>query len=214
MDGRCGLTGTLTGGGTLYISIPYVRSDFKGNWSAFAGWLDISGSNFRCGNSAGYPKSRLHFNSGASLQNRVSSTPTIPIGELSGDAGSAVTAPGGNDGIDVIWRVGGLNTSATFDGTIANGVGLIKEGSGSWTLTGNNTYTRGTTVNGGTLLVNNTAGSGTGSGAVTVASGGALGGSGSIARSGNGGGRRKAGAQRHVDHQQQPGFERQLGLAV
>jgi autotransporter-associated beta strand protein len=171
----------LTGGGTLYISIPYVRSDFKGNWSAFTGWMDISGSNFRCGNSAGYPKARLHFNSGASLQNRVSGTPTIPIGELSGDAGSAIVAPGGNDGIDAIWRVGGLNSSATFDGTIANGVGLIKEGSGSWTLAGNNTYTRGTTVNGGTLLVNNTAGSGTGSGAVTVASGGALGGSGSIA---------------------------------
>ena len=57
----------------------------------------------------------------------------------------------------------------------------MKDGSGTLTLTGNNIYTGGTTVNGGTLLVNNTAGSGTGSGAVTVNNAGTtLGGTGTI----------------------------------
>ena len=58
---------------------------------------------------------------------------------------------------------------------------LIKDGSGTLTLTGTNTYTGGTAVNGGTLLVNNTTGSGTGTGAVTVTNAGTtLGGTGTI----------------------------------
>ena len=65
---------------------------------------------------------------------------------------------------------------------IPAGSTLTKDGSGTLTLTGNNIYTRGTTVNGGTLLVNNTAGSGTGTGTVTVNNAGStLGGTGTIA---------------------------------
>ena len=60
---------------------------------------------------------------------------------------------------------------------VANGSTLTKDGSGTLTLTGSDTFTRGTTVNGGTLLVNNTAGSG----AVTVNNAGTtLGGTGTI----------------------------------
>ena len=70
----------------------------------------------------------------------------------------------------------------TYSGTMsqANGFGLIKTNTGTFTLTGANTYGLGTTVNGGTLLVNNTVGSGTGSGAVTVNTGGSLGGTGTV----------------------------------
>jgi autotransporter-associated beta strand protein len=57
---------------------------------------------------------------------------------------------------------------------------LAASHAGSLTLSGPNTYSGGTEVNGGTLLVNNTSGSGTGTGAVTVGSGGRLGGTGSI----------------------------------
>lgn len=64
-----------------------------------------------------------------------------------------------------------------------NNLGLIKNGSGTFTLAkaSGNTYTNGTTINGGTLLVNNTTGSGTGTGDVNVNSGGTLGGTGIIA---------------------------------
>ncbi len=76
------------------------------------------------------------------------------------------------------------NSSAyTFSGLLGNGGGnldLTKSGSGVLTLSGNNPYANGTTIDGGTLLVNNTSGSGTGTGDVTVNSGGTLGGKGII----------------------------------
>jgi len=68
--------------------------------------------------------------------------------------------------------------SGTLSGSY--GGGLIKEGAGALSATGNNTYLGETWVTAGTLLVNNTAGSGTGSGAVTVSAGGTLGGNGTI----------------------------------
>ncbi len=180
-DGRSTMSGSLTGAGTLNAYSPYVRTDFSGNWSSFTGQINATGGNFRVGNANGYPLARLNVGSAASLQNRISGTPTIPVGELSGDDGATISASGSNDGLSVLWRVGGRHTTATFAGTIKDSIGLIKEGTGAWNLTGANTYSSGTTVNGGTLLVNNAAGSGTGTGTVTVNSGGALGGGGAIA---------------------------------
>ena len=55
---------------------------------------------------------------------------------------------------------------------------LIKEGSGKWTLAGNNTYTGTTTVNGGALIVNGNQSAATGTMKVNAA--GTLAGSGSI----------------------------------
>jgi len=69
-------------------------------------------------------------------------------------------------------------------GVISNPSGsmpVTKLGTGTWILSGANTYNNGTTVtNAGTLLVNNTSGSGTGSGAVSVATNATLGGIGMI----------------------------------
>ncbi len=84
--------------------------------------------------------------------------------------GSAVTVNGTGDTL-ISGNVSGM-------GSVSD---LIKEGSGTLTLTGTNTYSGGTAVTGGTLLVNNAAGSGTGTGAVAVSgSGTTLGGTGII----------------------------------
>jgi autotransporter-associated beta strand protein len=80
--------------------------------------------------------------------------------------------------------LGGTTAGNVITGVISNGtatsVNLSKSNTSTWAISGNNTYTGGTVVNGGTLLVNNTAGSGTGTAAVTVNSGGTLGGTGTI----------------------------------
>lgn len=66
-------------------------------------------------------------------------------------------------------------------------VALTKIGSGSWQLSGANTYTGGTTVTTGSLFANNTTGSATGTGAVSVGSGGTLRGTGTITPTGTNG---------------------------
>jgi fibronectin-binding autotransporter adhesin len=53
---------------------------------------------------------------------------------------------------------GGDNTSTTFSGVIQDGAGvtgLTKVGTGTFTLTGANTYTAGTTISAGTLQIGN-----------------------------------------------------------
>jgi autotransporter-associated beta strand protein len=62
--------------------------------------------------------------------------------------------------------------SATFEGAISGPGSVVKDGTGTWILSGANTYTGGTIVDGGTLLVNGS------TGAVTVNAGGTLGGTG------------------------------------
>jgi fibronectin-binding autotransporter adhesin len=82
----------------------------------------------------------------------------------------------------------GLNTFAPVlaDGASGDPTSLNKSGSGTWVITGDNTYTGGTTVAGGTLYANNST-SATGTGAVTVSGSGTLAGLGRIAPTGSNG---------------------------
>lgn len=105
-------------------------------------------------------------------------------------AGDVVASnSGGGNGIKILALEGG---NAIINGDIKDGgpggatIALTKDGIGTWTLSGRNTYSGPTVVNGGTLLVNNTLGSGTGSGDVNVNSGiglTTLGGTGTISGS-------------------------------
>ncbi len=74
-------------------------------------------------------------------------------------------------------------------GGIISGVtrSLTKAGAGTLTLSGQNTYSGGTTVSSGKLLLTNSGGSGTGSGAVNVSIGATLGGNGFIVTAANAG---------------------------
>jgi autotransporter-associated beta strand protein len=87
---------------------------------------------------------------------QVTGRPNIPIGELADDGSGVLddaTVSTGGAGVTVNWMVGGLNTSTNFGGTVENTVGLIKVGTGTWTLTGPNiTYTGPTIVSNGTMV--------------------------------------------------------------
>src|SRR5204862_2904992 len=66
---------------------------------------------------------------------------------------------------------GANNSTTQFDGLIAGAGGLIKSGTGKFTLTAANTYTGGTSVTGGTLSISNDNQLGGAAGGVTLNSG-------------------------------------------
>src|SRR5262249_10318122 len=90
------------------------------------------------------------------------------IKDLSGVAGSTITL--GSNTLAV-----GTANSTTFAGSITGDGGLVKQGTGTLTLSGASTYLGGTTVNAGKLVVNGSLVS-----TVTINSGGMLGGTGTI----------------------------------
>ena len=171
-DRRCTLTGSLIGSGTLNFYIPYVRTEFNGNWAGFTGVINFTtdgdGGHFRILNSAGYSNAVVNLASGIYAYH-LSGT-AVSIGALSGGAGSTLNG--------TPWTVGAKNTNTTFAGSITGSSSITKVGSGTWTLTGSNYYTGVTTVNAGTLLINgNSAGA---SSTLIVNSGATLGGTGII----------------------------------
>ncbi len=179
----------VTGSGTLNFNVDYVRGDIGGDWSGYAGTLNIRSTtgtpnagttdDFRVASATGFVTTRLAIATNVFMYSRTTAGATIPIGEFSAAVGSFVSAGGGSSaGVQnaVTWRVGGLNSDATnaaiFQGTTA----LIKEGNGNWTLTGASTQTGATTVNGGTLTLN-----GSFNGSPLTINGGTLSGNGVIA---------------------------------
>ncbi len=160
---RGDVNSVLTGGGILNFTVTYTRGNVGGDWSGFTGWLNLrskggASDDFRVNSATGFPKARVNLGAGVSLYNLVAGA-IIPVGELSGDPASylPIGSTGTGGAQPAIWRVGLLNTSTNFDGIIADATGIIKDGLGSWTLTGANTYSGVTAVTNGTLVLANDA---------------------------------------------------------
>ncbi|MGV3661362.1 MAG: beta strand repeat-containing protein [Prosthecobacter sp.] len=156
--------GTYINGGTLTVGT-------GGTLGATTGSLAVNNSNTGAGT--------------AVVLNLATAADTT-VGSLSG---TLATPSSGSNTATINTQTGRTFTinqtaAGTYAGTIA-GSGSVTLGSlstNTLTLTGANSYTGTTTVNGGTLEVNNTTGSGTGTGDVTLNNPGSkLSGSGSIA---------------------------------
>jgi fibronectin-binding autotransporter adhesin len=176
--------GSITGTGAVIQR--GTGSWVMSNNSTYSGATTIEFGTLIAGSTNGLsPNSDHTVNPGAILQINGRS-PTIKSLAGGGTLDNSSTTAG-------TLTVAGDATNTVFSGTVSNtGTGLlsiVKSGTGTLALTGNNTYGGTTAVNGGTLLVNGQTGvnSGTGTGAVTVnggaAAGGTLGGSGRIAGS-------------------------------
>jgi len=179
----------LTGGGTLNVTVEYVRDYFSGDWSAFTGRINVSApasgayyttGDFRIDNPKGYANAAI-FLSSVNMYNINANGQTTDIGELGGNSTAFIGAGGSSN---PTWRVGARNTTNTYAGVIADAgvTSLTKIGTGMLILSGiNNSYSGATTVSGGILNVINTNGTATGFGSVTIANGGTLAGNGIVA---------------------------------
>ncbi|MFT3753252.1 MAG: hypothetical protein QM800_10390 [Paludibacter sp.] len=128
-------------------------------------------------------KAKLHLGANTRLVRQYNensnNADSILIGELSGDAGSRIEA-GFVDGRYFKYVIGGLNTDAVFNGEVgaftksytaatdttvavtsyaANGVGITKSGTGTWTFNGNFNFPTGAkgsqvNVRGGKFIIN------------------------------------------------------------
>lgn len=167
-------SGTVTKTGAGYIGLwndTDTIKDFTGLVDVQVGTLGSNGNGWQ--NSAGLMD--LNVASAAFFDMR---TQNVKINRLTGSGTiySSFSAP--------TLILGNNNGSASFSGTITNGLGLTKSGAGTQILTGANTYTGSTSITGGTLLVNNSTGSGVGTGDLVI-NGGTLGGSGFLGLAGN-----------------------------
>lgn len=161
-DSRCENRIKLFGKGTLKIYVPWIRSNFTGDWSAFEGTVEPSNPDnwFTLDNSYGMPKGTLNIPERTTVNNTAK---PYSIGKVTGRG----TLSGDNN----TWRIGSLNEDFSFPGKIeGEGTQLVKTGTGKMTLTGIHTFTGSCTVQEGTLLINNASASEgmLGAGSVTV----------------------------------------------
>ncbi|MGC3967789.1 MAG: autotransporter-associated beta strand repeat-containing protein [Pirellulales bacterium] len=109
---------------------------------------------------------------GAFSSNSYFGVTTGAVLDLNGYNNTVLSLSGGGS---VMLGVGTLTTgdvfNAQFDGTITGAGSLIKQGSGTFTLTGTNGYLGGTTINGGALKISSAANLGALSGAVAINAG-------------------------------------------
>lgn len=167
LDGRCDYYTVLTGGGSLNLFTPFVRSDIYGNWNAFTGTIQVTtdsdGGDLRVrGNNGGFANAHVSVAEKVNVYNE--SKYSLAFGALTGKGTLTGNHP---------WVFGDRTAAYTFEGSIAAG-SVTKKGNSSMSLPSPNTYTGGTSVQGGELILTNTSGSATGSGAVEVADGGTL----------------------------------------
>lgn len=155
--------GNISGSGTItrsYISGNPATVYLGGDDSGFTGTFNIinnANAVVRFANaSAGSANAKWVFNQ---AQNNTRTTTdftsgTIQFGSFTGNG--FLTAQGGAG--TRTYQVGNLGLNETFSGAISQtGTGVVvavsKVGSGTWTLSGSNSYTGATTINAGTLAI-------------------------------------------------------------
>ncbi|MBU3666595.1 MAG: hypothetical protein FGM15_12075 [Chthoniobacterales bacterium] len=149
-DGDATYGFTKTGAGTLVLT--HAGNDYAGETRLAAGGLSIG--------------------SATALQNSTLNLDAADAGTVTAiGQNSTLGGLSGSRNLNMFTRtlsIGNNNASTTYSGQLSNGA-LTKIGTGTLTLTGSNSYTGSTTLNGGTLRVQHLGA--LGSGAITQSSG-------------------------------------------
>jgi outer membrane autotransporter barrel domain/autotransporter-associated beta strand repeat len=165
-------TGLTAGGDNTTTAFSGVASGADGLTKQGTGTLTLSGANTYSGATT-VSAGTLTLSGGSALAdtNAVSvatgATLTVTNAETIGSLAGA-----GNVTLTDTLSAGANNTSTTYSGVASGAGGLTKQGTGTLTLSGNETYTGATTVDAGSLVVDGSLGSS--GAAVTVNSGGEL----------------------------------------
>ena len=141
---------TKTGAGTLTLS---AANTYTGDTLISTGTIAL-GNNLALQNSA-YDTTGSN---GTTIGLNVTGFTTPTFGGLKGSVDLASAITGGYSGVTSLTLNPQSGLSATYSGIIANGasgMNLTKSGLGTQTLSGTNSYTGTTTINGGTLNLNN-----------------------------------------------------------
>ena len=168
-DARCELRGKLTGSGTFNYKLPSgsVRTSIFGDWSAFSGTIEasaLSGSaDFRIASDYNWPGMPAAL---LSLTNNITaywagnlnsgSGSFVSIGDLAGTPGATLKG-GAIGGRQLTYRIGARGGNTNFAGTITeqtNGIThLVKQGNGTWTLSGSSSINGNLTAEAGELSI-------------------------------------------------------------
>lgn len=192
---NCYFNSNITGNGDVEFQVNYLREYIQGDWRGFTGRLIVNGVNSTSGDCQlivnnydkdGFPNAVIYTKGNVQIVSWKASA-TVYLGGLSGEKGTYLSGSSKKtDSAKNIWVVGGANTDETFKGVIDDRCSasrhkgtssIVKEGDGSWRLTGTNVYSGTTTVKAGSLIVN---GYNSGSGTVTVKADATLAGTGSV----------------------------------
>ena len=147
---------SLTGGGILNVnSTGGGVFTPGGTQSTFTGTVNVNCDMRESSSPFGSSTAAWNLGTTGGIYNK-SGGVIVYLGALTGATGSSLYGASTASSPANTFVVGGLNTSTTFGGLISNGGGpasLVKVGTGTLTLSANNTFTGATTVSNGTLLV-------------------------------------------------------------
>src|SRR5574344_1235012 len=172
---RCKIQGSFTGGGTLNISIPYVRTDMAANWSTFTGVLNVTGNQLRFNTETDMSGGTRNLGDGVYMGHFSSGSATAlsltsKIGALSSSFATSTVSNGS-------YNVGYNNKEVTFAAKL-NCTSVSKYGSAIWNLTSTES-TSPINIYGGTVRARNSGGYIT-TGHIVIYSGGTLDGTGYV----------------------------------
>src|SRR5262249_51833724 len=123
-----------------------------GGANTYAGTTSVGAGTLQAGADAGFSKfSAFTVSSGAALD---INGHDVTVGSLADGTGAGTVTNG--DTVASTLTTGADNTDTTFSGVVQDGshvLSLTKEGTGTFTLAGANTYTGDTTVNHGALSI-------------------------------------------------------------